>query len=444
MLSILAELPDLWDLNVSDYSYEMGSSRFVKEAALENYVSYVKSVTSKPVVCVGRFTSPNTMVAQVKSGIVDLIGAARPSIADPFLPNKIYEGREDEIRECIGCNICFAYDNRCAPIRCTQNPTASEEWRRDWHPEIIAPKRSDDAIMIVGAGPAGMEAAVSLGKRGYHVYLAEATRELGGRVTRESALPTLSEWMRVVEYRSIQLEKLDNVELYRESRMTVDDILETGLPHVVFATGASWRKDGFGLLNTRPILPQVSNERVFTPDDIMDGHFPNGRVMIFDDDHYYMGSVLAEKLIEQGCRTDFVSTYSNVAAWTRHTVEQERIQARAINLGVNIIPSRNLKAFDGNRVTLECVYTGREEEIQVDAVVLITARVPNDDLYYELLAKEDAMSAAGIKSAARIGDCLAPGIIASAVFSGHKYAREFDEPDLGDVPFKREGDVLGI
>jgi len=319
-----------------------------------------------------------------------------------------------------------------------------EEWRRGWHPEKIGPKKSDDEILIVGAGPAGMEAAVSLGKRGYHVYLAEATRELGGRVSKESKLPTLSEWNRVYEYRFVQLDKLDNVEVYRENKMTVDDILELKLPHVVFATGASWRKDGFGLLNMQPILPQISNSRIFTPDDIMDGRFPSGRVMVFDDDHYYMGSVIAEKLIEQGRRTDFVSTYSNVAAWTRHTVEQERIQARLINLGVNIIPSRNLKAFDGNRVTLECVYTGSEEEMQVDALVLITARVPNDDLYYEVASRADALSAAGIKSLARIGDCLAPGIIASAVYSGHRFAREFDEPDRGDVPFKREMNVLGL
>jgi dimethylamine/trimethylamine dehydrogenase len=375
---------------------------------------------------------------------VDLIGAARPSIADPFLPNKINEGREDEIRECIGCNICYAHDNRNAPIRCTQNPTMGEEWRRGWHPEKIGSKKSDDRILIIGAGPAGMEAAVSLGKRGYHVYLAEATRELGGRVSKESKLPTLSEWNRVYEYRFIQLEKLDNVEVYRESEMTVDDILEFRFPHVVFATGASWRKDGFGLLNTQPILPQISNNRIFTPDDIMNGHYPAGRALIFDDDHYYMGSVIAEKLIEQGCRVDFASTFSNVAAWTRHTVEQERIQARLINLGVNIIPSRNLKAFDGNRVTLECVYTGSEEEIQVDGLVMITARVPNDDLYYGLESQADALSAAGIKSLARIGDCLAPGTIASAVFSGHKFAREFDEPDPGDVPFKRERNVLGL
>ena len=444
MLSILAELPDLWDLTVSDYSFEMGTSRFVKEASLQNYVSYVKSITSKPVVSVGRFTSPNTMAAQVKSGVVDLIGAARPSIADPFLPNKINEGREDEIRECIGCNICFAYDNRGAPIRCTQNPTMGEEWRRGWHPEKIGPQKSNDAILIVGAGPSGMEAAVSLGKRGYHVWLAEATREIGGRALNESLLPTLSEWNRISEYRSIQLEKLDNVEVYRESKMTAEDILETGLPHVVMATGAAWRKDGFGFFNTRPMDLQVSTERIYTPDDIIGGHYPNGRVLIFDDDHYYMGSVIAEKLVELGCQVDYVSTYSNVAYWTRHTVEQERIQARLIHLGVNIIPSRNLKSFDGNRVSLECVYTGKEEEMQADSLVMITARIPNDDLYYELFLQSDALSAAGIKSLTRIGDCLAPGTIASAVFSGHKFAREFDEPDPGDVPFKREINVLGI
>ena len=171
---------------------------------------------------------------------------------------------------------------------------------------------------------------------------------------------------------------------------------------------------------------------------------PYPQANIWDDADIAAHALIAEKLIEQGCRIDFVSTYSNVAAWTQHTVEQERIQARMINLGINIIPSRNLKAFDGNRVTLECVYTGSEEEMQVDGLVMITARVPNDDLYYELESQAEALSAAGIKSLARIGDCLAPGTIANAVFSGHKFAREFDEPDPGDVPFKRERNVLEL
>ena len=108
------------------------------------------------------------------------------------------------------------------------------------------------------------------------------------------------------------------------------------------------------------------------------------------------------------------------------------------------MPSRNLKAFDGNKVTLECVYTGSEETLEVDGLVMITARVPNDELYHKLASQADALSDAGIKSLARIGDCLAPGTIASSVFSGHKFAREFDDPAQGDVPFKREKIILEI
>ena len=105
MMGLIADLPDLWDLSISDWSYEMGSSRFVKEGALEDYVSYVKTLTTKPVVSVGRFTSPNTMVSQVKRGIMDLIGAARPSIADPFLPKKLKKDGK-KISENVSGVIC--------------------------------------------------------------------------------------------------------------------------------------------------------------------------------------------------------------------------------------------------------------------------------------------------------------------------------------------------
>ena len=153
MFGILGELPDLWDINISDYSLEMGLSRFVPEGSLEPYVSPIKPLTSKPVVSVGRFTSPDTMASQIKRGIVDFIGAARPSIADPFLPKKIEEGRLEDIRECIGCNICYMGDGKGVPIRCTQNPTMSEEWRRGWHPENINVKGSDSSILVVWCRP---------------------------------------------------------------------------------------------------------------------------------------------------------------------------------------------------------------------------------------------------------------------------------------------------
>ncbi|TWW08731.1 hypothetical protein E3A20_21390, partial [Planctomyces bekefii] len=149
IVSMIAELPDLWDVNISSWSNDSATSRFEKEGYQEKYIAFVKGLTSKPVVGVGRYTSPDSMVSAIRRGVLDLIGAARPSIADPFLPNKVRNNRLDEIRECIGCNICVSADMKCVPIRCTQNPTMGEEWRRGWHPEKIAAATSDARILVV-------------------------------------------------------------------------------------------------------------------------------------------------------------------------------------------------------------------------------------------------------------------------------------------------------
>ncbi|MEO1173122.1 MAG: NAD(P)-binding protein, partial [Myxococcota bacterium] len=186
VVEMLSELPDLWDVNVADWVNDSQTARFADEGYQEPYTAFVKRVTSKPVVGVGRFTSPDTMVSQIKRGVLDLIGAARPSIADPFLPKKIEQGELERIRECIGCNICVSGDMTISPIRCTQNPAMGEEWRRGWHPEHAPQKDSERHILVVGGGPAGLEAARIAGLRGYHVTLAEAERTLGGRLARGS------------------------------------------------------------------------------------------------------------------------------------------------------------------------------------------------------------------------------------------------------------------
>ena len=295
---------------------------FTREASLEAHMSHVKSITTKPVVTVGRFTSPDTMVSQVKRGIVDFIGAARPSIADPFLPKKIEEGRIDEIRECIGCNICYSGDSKASPIRCTQNPTISEEWRRGWHPEKIAPKGSDSTVLVVGAGPAGLEATRALGRRGYHVLLAEAEHSLGGRVSRESALPGLSEWARVRNYRVHEIQSMHNVDIYLDNRMTADDVLAVEANHVVVATGARWQADGRGLFNQTPLTELGPAAQVFTPDDIMAGRLPEGPTLVYDDDHYYMGNVIAELLRTRDIPVTLVTPENMVSAWGNHTLNR--------------------------------------------------------------------------------------------------------------------------
>ena len=430
----LAEVPDLWDIVVPEYSTEMGSSRFVKEAALERHMTFVKSVTTKPVVTVGRFTSPDTMASQVKRGIVDFVGAARPSIADPFIPHKIMEGRLDDIRECIGCNICYGHDAWAVPLRCTQNPTMGEEWRRGWHPENVPGRDKDESVLIIGAGPAGLEAAQTLGKRGYRVMLAEATRELGGRVTREAKLPGLSEWARVRDYRVQQIDNLPNIEVYRESRLTVQDVQDIAPDHVVVATGAEWRRDGIGQSNLSGIPGLKANERVYTPDDLMSGALPSGRVAVFDDESYYMGAVLAEMLAKQGCEVTLISPHSTISEVGSFTDELDGAMRRLSDLDVTIEVNRNLTGLTGVKVALKCSYTGREFGLEADALVLVTARSAKDELYVDLKAHQASGSLPGALSISRIGDCDAPALIAWAVYSGHKYARDLGRDDAFAPP----------
>src|SRR5215471_3238693 len=225
VVELLADVPDLWDVKMDSSATDCAPSRFTAEGSHEPVIDFVKKITQRPVVGVGRFTSPDTMVSQVKRGVLDLIGGARPSIADPFLPAKIREGREAEIRECIGCNICISSWHDGVPVRCTQNPTIGEEWRRGWHPERMQPKRSDDKILVVGGGPAGLECALSLARRGYAVTLADKARAFGGRLNFETKLPGLSAWRRVLDYRLGRLQTMTKVDLFLESDLTADDIL---------------------------------------------------------------------------------------------------------------------------------------------------------------------------------------------------------------------------
>ncbi len=428
MIEMLGELPDLWDITVHKYSYEMGTSRFVPEAALVDTMSWVKSVTSKPVVSVGRFTSPDTMLRLVRQGVVDLVGSARPSISDPFIPNKIDEGREDEIRECIGCNICYTGDQTGTPIRCTQNPSIGEEWRKGWHPEYIPAKGSDSTVLIVGGGPAGLEAAVALGKRGYTVTIAEARKTLGGRVTQEAELPGLRQWARVTEWRENQISKLPHVDFYLDSVVDKEQVLEFSPDKVVLATGASWRRDGVGRHHDEPIDGWESPS-VRSADDILRGEIVEGPVVVYDDDHYYLGGVLAEKLRQDGLDVTLITPANEVSTWSQHTEEQYRIQERILKAGITLETGMALSRIDERSVIVESVYTGETHDVEAATVVMVTSRTPNDDLYYELAGEVDVE---------RIGDCLAPGTIATAVYSGHKYAREMDAKVPALVPFLRE------
>ena len=437
-------LPDLWDLAQGTWEDCSGPSRFKEEAAQHDLVKGIHELTDRPIVGVGRFTSPDVMVKMINSGTLDFIGCARPSIADPFLPNKIDEGRIEDIRECIGCNICVTGDMTMSISRCTQNPTFMEEWRKGWHPERMNAKGVSSNALVIGAGPAGLEATRALAERGYEVALAEASRVLGGRVARERHLPGLSAWGRVADYREYQISQKANVESYFESALDAESILEFGFENICIATGASWRRDGVSRQHVVP-FPTDDAMKIYTPDDLMGEVNPTGHIVIFDDDHYYMGGVIAELLIQKGCSVTLVTPAAYVSEWTLNTLEQHEIHRRLAQMGVKIELNRGVTAIGKDYIETNCVFTDLAQPIGCDAVVLVTSKLENNRVYNDLKAREGEWADAGIKTVKLIGDANAPGPIAWATYAGHRYARELDGDDIGDaLPFRREVTELAI
>ena len=427
VVELLAEMPDLWDVNVSDWSNDSQTSRFeINEGYQVPYIEFVKSLTSKPVVGVGRLTSPDLMARLIKQQTIDLIGAARPSIADPFLPNKIKEGKIDEIRECIGCNICVSSDNLSVPIRCTQNPTMGEEWRRGWHPEKIKPRKTEQSALVVGSGPAGLECSMQLARRGYNVILSEGASELGGRVLLESDLKGLSAWKRVVDNRVYEIQQKTNIEIYRESELTLSHINELDVNNIFIATGSNWRVDGIGR-SRRIEITGLDNIQVLNPTDaIRKQDSIKDPLVIYDDDQGYLAGVIADHLSSLGRNVTFVTPASIVSPWTVTTLEQQRVQKSLLNQKVNIISNKTISSVNGDNLEMRCIYTNEATELACKTLILVTERLPNITLYQQLVQQASIDSETPKRHLELIGDALAPGLIADAVFSGHLAAENFE------------------
>jgi dimethylamine/trimethylamine dehydrogenase len=438
VVELLADVPDLWDVKMDSSPTDCAPSRFTPEGSHEPVIDFVKRITKKPVVGVGRFTSPDTMVSQIKRGVLDLIGAARPSIADPFLPRKINEGREQDIRECIGCNICISSWHDSVPVRCTQNPTIGEEWRRGWHPERFQSAGSESSVLVVGGGPSGLECALTLARRGYQVSLAEAHDRFGGRLRFETTLPGLASWGRVLDWRLGQLQRLDNITLYPANALSVDDIL--GLEHqrIVIATGARWTKMLYSTLE----LPVGSLEgaNVFTPDDVAAGALIEGPIVVYDFDNYYMGGALAQQLAISGSVT-YVTPAGHASAWTIMTNEQPQVHRALASAGIELKTLSRVTGINNGSALIANLFTGELEHLPCKSLVIVGARSARSELYDSLLMRQEDWQAAGISSVDRIGDCLAPGAIVHAVHSGHRFARELDQGNGREI-YRRDSPIV--
>ena len=438
---INGEFPDLWDIKMSSWFKECPSGRFAESGHMEPYNSFVKKLTSKPVVGVGWFTSPDIMAKQINDGILDFVGAARASIADPFLPNKLKEGREDDIRECIGCNICASCYNQGIPVRCTQNPSMGEEWRRGWHPEKIKSKSSDNSVLVIGGGPAGLEATLSLARRGYSVAIADSNKELGGRINMESKLPGMTSYKRVVDYRVNQINQLNNVDVFLDNTLSPDDVLELGFDHVVTATGSTWQPSIMDE-KSAPVLIDKT-DTIITPEDVLNGCELKSPVIIFDFDYYYMGGLMAEYIKDLGHEVTIITPFDKVSPWSFNSNEIDEIQLRLLEKDIRVFTQNRIITVEDSSVKIIHKVSYEETDIDRGSLVLVGYRKQNDSLYSDLNSRKADLSSSGIKSLQNIGDSNAPGAVVHAVYAGHLYANTFDQEDTDTSDdFKLEYPVI--
>ncbi|MBS1881421.1 MAG: FAD-dependent oxidoreductase [Actinobacteria bacterium] len=452
-IELTDHLVDFWDLQAGGWvaaewaGDDAVPSRFAGEFSHREYIEAVRGATKKPIAAVGRFTNPDTMAAAVRAGVIDIIAAARPSIADPYLPRKIEEGRYDEIRECIGCNVCASRFAQGAPIVCTQNPTVGEEYRRGWHPERFEPAANRDrSVLVLGAGPAGMECAMVLGKRGFSaVHLVDERDAIGGSVREISSYPNLGEWARVIQYRQIQLERLANVEVIGKTRLEAAGVLDYGAEIVVVATGARWRADGMNGPTQSPI-PGAELDSTLTPEQVTAarGEIAAEDVLIYDTDGYFTAVAMAEMLLAAGKRVTVVTPFPTFAQYMAFTGEMFRVNRELRAAGLTVVPAHVVTEIDAGGARGCNVWAPDPVEWKADSVVLVTQREPLDGVYRELVADPGRLEAEGIEAVYRIGDCVAPRLISENIFDGHRLAREIDGDDPGvPLPYTRELPELG-
>lgn len=338
--------------------------------------------TGVPVIACHNIHTAELAEQAIAEGQCDLVAMARPLIADPELPNKARNGFGEDILSCIGCvEACYQRFVEGLPIGCSVNSAAGRELEGPPQP-TASPKK----VLVVGGGLAGMEAARIAAERGHRVTLWEARDDLGGAVRLESLLPGLEDRGEAVSWMQRRMERAGvRVELGKAA--TAEDVKAFGADSVAIATGASFSATGITPDQMWPI-PGYDSATVLTPEELLlDGKPTGDHVVVYDATGYVVGTGIAELLADQGKEVDLVSTTQYLGTAVQTSYVSNALAIRAYPKVTYTRDSAVTAIVDGS-VELTNVYSQEESTIDdVDTVVLVTSRPPNDDLYHELLGQ---------------------------------------------------------
>jgi 2,4-dienoyl-CoA reductase-like NADH-dependent reductase (Old Yellow Enzyme family)/pyruvate/2-oxoglutarate dehydrogenase complex dihydrolipoamide dehydrogenase (E3) component len=369
-------------------------------------------VPDVPIVASTRIQGPEQAESVLAAGEADMIGMCRALLVDPEWPNKARRGRTDDIRRCIACNQCWGWISGGEPIACATNPVAGREYQ--W--KKLVPAESPRHVVVVGGGPAGLEAARVAALRGHRVTLLEADAELGGRLKHVHQVPHHEEMRNLFNFLIPQVEKA-GVTVKTDTRGTVDSILAEKPDEVILATGAT------------PTAPDISGDGsvpVLTGDDSVVLAGRDGRnVVMMDEDGYYWSAAMAESLAASGKRVTiaarFFEVFREIPMVSRIATLRE-MDKQGAEMKPNMFPSR----VSNGGVVLTHYLTGREEVIEdVAAIVWVGAAVANGSLADEL--RDAGVEKSRIKT---VGDAYSPRRLPQALTEAHAAARAIGSPLL--------------
>ena len=362
----------------------------------------IKDLVKLPVIGIGRINSPELAEQLLAEGKMDLVGMVRELIADPHLPNKAREGRVSDIRRCLACNqSCAGRISKGLPVTCIYNPVTGHE--KEW--ADLGPAPVSKKVVVVGGGPAGMEAARVAAERGHQVVLFEASDRLGGQVKLAMLTPMRDSFEEIILFFEEQLPKL-GVDVRLNTEATADMVLAESPEAVVVATGSTAYV---------PDVPGGDGGNVVTVNDVMSGVETGDNVVLVDTQGTPAGPTVAEHLADQGKRVEIVTGLKwvgsdvNAAAW-HHLYE------RLLQKGVVMSPMTGVAQIGEDSVDVyHVVYPQATRTIEsVDTVVMAGGGQANTALYDSLQGK--------VKELHVVGDCAQPRDIEMATYTGHRVA----------------------